>query len=180
VEPVRFFMHEPGAPDNYNGSLSISFNHDTTFERYFALYLAAATIPKHYAKEPTNYVYTSLTFSFSGMCASGTHCRGTATVELPSLNYQAVVFHSALNCEITNALSGMLTTNVLADWLINPRASITPEEEKAVGVIFGYIDDASRGVLPALDYEIRKLQYTNLLMNVSILHRSEQEGMGTE
>lgn len=84
----------------------------------------------------TNLVYLSLQFEWFAFDSQADHLEGSGTLRLPSLAYES------------SRGTGVLTRTVLSQWLLSS-TNRTPDAARSIDAVFGFIDAAGRGTLPA-------------------------------
>lgn len=120
-------------PDSgyYHASVHALFS--GTDDDVYSFHFRGQSKPRWQWTYSTNFVYRSLQFEWHRF---GAQAEGSGTIGLPSLVYESS--HG----------TGVLTRAVLSEWLLGTTNG-TPAGARSVDAVFGFIDDARRGTLPA-------------------------------
>jgi hypothetical protein len=128
--------HRYDQPDSgyYYGSVSAVF--DGTDEDIYSFHFRGETRPHWQWVYSTNFVYASLQFEWRRFDSQADESEGSGTIKLPSFAYES------------SQGTGVLTRAVLYQWLLGG-TNRAPAAQRSVDAVFGFLEDAGRGELPA-------------------------------
>jgi len=131
---VTHDRHDQPFSGYYHGSVHARFS--GVNDDVFSFHFQGQSKPRWQWTYSTNFVYHSLQFGWSASDSQAKPSEGSGMLTLPSLAYES------------SRGTGILTRAVLSEWLL-VTTNRTPEAERSVDAVFGFIQDAGRGTLPA-------------------------------
>ncbi len=128
--------HRYDQPDSgyYYGSVNAVF--DGADDDIYSFHFRGQTQPHWRWAYSTNFIYRSLQFAWYRFDSQANESGDSGTLKLPSLAYESS--HG----------TGVLTRAVLSQWLLGA-TNRAPAAQRSVDVVFGFLEDAGRGTLPA-------------------------------
>ncbi len=129
--------HRYDDPDSgyYRGSVHALFS--GTDDDVYSFHFEGQTEPRWRWTYSTNFIYSRLQFEWHRFDAQADHTEDSGTLRLPSLAYES-----------SHGVRGVLTRALLSEWLLGTTNG-TPAGARSVDAVFGFIEDAGRGTLPA-------------------------------
>ena len=127
----------------YRGFVHASFS--GTDDEVYNFHFEGETEPCWRWVYSTNLIYRSLRFEWFSFDSQANQSEGKGTLRLPSLAYDS------------SRGTGILTRAVLSGWLLGGTNG-TPRALQSVNAVFGFIEDAGRGTLPAPSHHGHTLQ----------------------
>jgi hypothetical protein len=127
----RYYQPDSGY---YHGSVHAFFF--GTEDDVYSFHFEGETAPRWRWAYSTNFTYQSLHFEWHRFDSQADLSEDNGKLRLPSLAYES------------SRGTGVLTRAVLAEWLLGTTNG-TPEAKQSVDAVFGFIEGAGRGTLPA-------------------------------
>jgi hypothetical protein len=128
--------HRYDDPDSgyYHGSVHARFS--GTDDDVYSFHFEGQSAPRWQWTYSTNFIYRSLQFEWHRFGAEADRSEDSGTLRLPSLAYESS--HG----------TGILTRALLSEWPLGTTSG-TPAGARSVDEVFGFIQAAAQGFLPA-------------------------------
>lgn len=131
-----------GCPNSGYYQASVRADFSDTFDAVeYSIYFDGRSAARWQWSFSTNFMYPRLQFGWHRIDADGGLGENSGTLRLPSLAYES------------SKGTGVLTRVLLSEWLLGTTNS-PPASARSVDEVFGFIEAASKGVLPAPSHHV--------------------------